>query len=98
MVGVSKVLVDPSNPEISPSFAPWKSFKNEYYEKRGYTVASKDWKVCVQAGRPAASGERVPTTRHPHASAHSAAMALRSVIVVLVVHLFCVCVPCAGVV
>jgi len=36
--------VDPSNPEIAPSYAPWKVFKNEYYEKRGYTVASKDWK------------------------------------------------------
>ena len=41
-----KYNVDPSNPEISPSVIPWKQYKNEYYEKRGYTVAGKDWKVC----------------------------------------------------
>ena len=37
--------MDPSNPEISPSVVPWKEYKNEYYAKRGYTVAGKDWKV-----------------------------------------------------
>lgn len=36
--------MDPENPEIAPSYAPWKQWKNEYYEKRGYKVASKDWK------------------------------------------------------
>ena len=36
--------VDPSNPEISPSVIPWKSYKNDAFTNRGFTVAPQDWK------------------------------------------------------
>lgn len=39
-----KVYVDPSEPEIAPSFEISKEYKNEYYKKRGFKVADKDWK------------------------------------------------------
>jgi len=34
----------PDNFQIAPTIIPWKAYKNEFYEKRGYTVAPKDWK------------------------------------------------------
>ncbi len=43
----SSDAVDPSNPVIAPDYVPWKEYKNEYYRKRGYTVAGKDWTVRI---------------------------------------------------
>ncbi len=37
--------VDPNNPVIAPSYVPWKEYKNEYYRKRGFQLADKDWTV-----------------------------------------------------
>jgi hypothetical protein len=37
--------VDPNDPHIAPTLVPWKEYKNEYFRKRGYTVAGPDWKV-----------------------------------------------------
>ena len=39
-----KYNVDATNFEIAPTTTPWKQYKNEYYEKRGFKVAPKDWK------------------------------------------------------
>jgi hypothetical protein len=49
--GKAEYAVDPSNPQIAPTIIPWKEYKNEYYEKRGYDVVGKDWKVRAAAGR-----------------------------------------------
>ena len=43
--GGAATLPGPDNFQIAPTIIPWKEYKNEYYEKRGYNVASKDWKV-----------------------------------------------------
>lgn len=37
-------LVDPNDPQISPDTRPWADFKNEFYKKRGFTVAPDNWK------------------------------------------------------
>lgn len=42
-----KYNVDATNFEIAPSTIPWKGYKNEYFEKRGYKVAPKEWKVSA---------------------------------------------------
>lgn len=54
--GKTKYNVDGSNFEIAPSTIPWKNYKNEYFEKRGYKVAPKDWKVRGRAGGRGAPG------------------------------------------
>jgi hypothetical protein len=35
--------VNPDDPIIAPSLVPWKAYKNAHYEKRGFTLAGKDW-------------------------------------------------------
>ncbi len=42
--------VDPNNPEIAPAALPWQDYKNEYFKKRGYTIASKEWTVSRREG------------------------------------------------
>lgn len=37
-----KYGVNPDEPEISPSVVPWKSYKNDYYTKRGFKLGSKE--------------------------------------------------------
>jgi hypothetical protein len=43
----SKTPVGPDNFEIAPTVIPWKNYKNEHYEKRGYKVADKSWTVSI---------------------------------------------------
>lgn len=37
--------VDPNDPIIAPAAVSWREYKNEYFKKRGYTLAPKDWTV-----------------------------------------------------
>lgn len=37
-------LVDPNDPQISPDIRPDNDYKNEFFRKRGFTVAPNDWK------------------------------------------------------
>ena len=41
----AKTPIGPENFEIAPTLIPWKNYKNEHYEKRGYKVADKSWTV-----------------------------------------------------
>lgn len=53
-----------SNMEIASSSIPWKSWKDDYYTKRGYTV-KKDWVVRWGAGagrRAARAGAQLRTS------------------------------------
>lgn len=36
--------VDPNDPQIAPTIVPEKSWKNEFYKNRGFTVVGADWK------------------------------------------------------
>jgi hypothetical protein len=46
----TSAAVDPNDPIIAPAAVEWREYKNEYYKKRGYKLAPKDWTVschCV---------------------------------------------------